>query len=215
MIGGSLATELDEDSYRLLNSCCNSQHQYWIGLLNKPNSCKDAGIGQNYQWLKRKDCKSAYPLQLVAQPNNQRCQGITVHVTTPNQFYPKAYEIDCSTPNRYICQLPVFSPANPYTRSTSLPANKPTNLIPGAVTSNNESILLHQEPSLNVAAIVGGVLGLLFLFILFVFIYRCFTKQKNLKSKKDNEKYFVDSVSKQKPLPIRSPSQKSCHIYCT
>ena len=208
--GGGLATKLDEESYALLNSCCNSQYQYWIGLLNSPDSCAD----QNYQWVMNQDCVSADPLIIATQPNNQECQGVTIAVTTLNQRIPTAYETDCTSPHRYICKIPL-SRTEEKLPFPLVPTIKPKVLITDAVTSTNLTSSNSSTASLNVAALVGGVLGFLLLFILFLFIYCRFCKNKKRKSKETKKRLFMHSASKPRCLPERSASQKSNHIYCT
>ena len=212
-LGGSLAVNLDEDDYSLLSSCRHSKVEYWIGLLNRPRVCRYRNEEDQYQWVNSSACSSARPLVIQPQPNNRRCQAVKIAFPTVEQKLPLAYETACDSWFRYICQIPKSKieqkPSTRVQKSFTPPSF-------GAATTPNSSLKI-SSPTLNVAALVGGVLGLVCLILLLAVIYQCFCKTKRSKetSKPVDHQCVVSSVNKSTSLPMRSPSQKSCHIYCT
>ena len=101
--GGSLASNLDAETYRMFHRCCPGGNHYWIGLFNQGN-CSD----DQFQWVTEKgSCTSAEPLNVVNQPNNINCQAIRTGLRTNGHgmSLPKAIDTDCIIGSRYICQF--------------------------------------------------------------------------------------------------------------
>ena len=103
-LGGNLAKNLNESIYRMLNKCCSTQQQYWIGLIDD-DICNNDGENR-FHWIgTTNECVNAGPLNLKLQ-NNDRCQAVLIQVHSPGRDIPQAKNVDCTNAQRFICQIP-------------------------------------------------------------------------------------------------------------
>ena len=100
--GGELATNLDENAYAFLNSCCADERLYWIGLV-KDKIC-DGNSTHSFHWVGNTTCIDASPLQVSLRGN--RCQAVYVQISSPGRYIPAANLGNCENYQRYICQYP-------------------------------------------------------------------------------------------------------------
>ena len=180
--GGTLATNLDYEVYRKINSCCTSQHDYWIGLKDDPVLCFSST--EPYHWIEEDSCHSGQPLNIRRQPNNIKCQAITVSINSVNQDLPRAYESDCPSQHHYICQLP-SSKMLPYTTPKVFGSLTATSAYSDSSTLDNSS--------LKIWMIAGGIIALAILVLLLIALCCFYHKKKTNKKKKQTIKRNIVS----------------------
>ena len=108
--GGTLARHLDDAAYRNLRSHVNDGTQYWIGLSNRhqhTNTTRDCLL-----WAGSQLCANVHPLQILNQPNSQRCRAVSVKWETNQQpSIPQPTITRCAIHKPFICQFPILRPA--------------------------------------------------------------------------------------------------------
>ena len=193
--GGSLASNLDAETYRMFQRCCPGGNQYWIGLFNQGN-CPD----DQFQWVTgKRSCTSVKPLNVNNQPNNMNCQAIRISLRTNDHgiSLPEAFDTDCTTASRYICQFRIpgakATPSETRFASTAtstimMPSEETTYFLPSSTTdiSNNE-----HDPGFVAGIIVASALLFLCVLALFV-IKRDYLKKRCQRS--ESNKYPVMSI---------------------
>ena len=177
--GGSLASNLDAETYRMFQRCCPSGNHYWIGLFNK-GECRD----DQFQWVVgKRSCASATPLDVDNQPNTMNCQAICIGLRTNDHgmSLPDAIDTDCIFGSRYICQfqIPTTKVAPSETRSVStatstitMRSEEATYFLPLSTTSS-----FKIDGGLIAGLAIGGAVALLFTLIMLIF---CKAKRKLL-----------------------------------
>ena len=193
--GGSLASNLDAETYRMFQRCCPGGNHYWIGLFNE-GECRD----DQFQWVVgKRSCTSATPLDVNNQPNNMNCQAIRIGLQTNDHgmSVPDAIETDCTSASRYVCQfqIPTSKAVSSETRSVStatstiiMRSEETTQFLPSSTTvfSNNK---------LDVGFVAGIIVAsaLLFLCVLALFVIkRDYLKRRCQRS--ESNKYPVMSM---------------------
>ena len=196
--GGSLASNLDAETYRMFHRCCPGGNQYWIGLFNQGN-CPD----DQYQWVTGEgSCASAEPLNVVSQPNNMNCQAIRIGLRTNDHgmSLPDGFVTDCTSASGYICQfqIPTTKAAPPETRFAStatsaimMSSEKTTQFLPFSTT-----LLSHNELDTGYAAGIIVASALLFLCILALFVIKRDYLKKRCQRNESTE-YPVKSIQEQ------------------
>ena len=197
--GGTLAKYLDDDAYIKLNKCCRTSNQYWIGLVDK-DECSN-NLNGSYKWEGDTTCSNARPLNVIDQPNNQRCQAVTirVHPNSGEGSIPSALETDCGNAQRYICQFPVSSTSPPPTSTRSLETTQKittgkslltftskTSTYSSSLTTTTTSTPVDAQGAFNAGLTVGlAIGGLVLLTVALILLVFCLIQKGYLKKMKD------------------------------
>ena len=181
--GGSLASNIEESTYRFFNECCRDAYRFWIGL-SDTNQCTDSI--ERYNWNDETNhCTSESPLNVLNQPNESGCQAIAIDLEPSRSgegTIPNATELDCSVANRFICQYEKPSTASPTfstAPTTFLTSSGGTNTtITNATCTTFPSTTNPKPAGLGFAIIAVGVLLLLVIVLLCAI---CLARRRHLK----------------------------------
>ena len=177
--GGSLASNLDAETYRMFQRCCPGGNHYWIGLFNQGN-CSD----DQFQWVTEEgSCTNAEPLNVFNQPNGMNCQAIRIALLTNDHgmSLPDAFDTDCTSAGRYICQFQISTTKAAPSESRSLStatstitmrSEEATCFLPLSTTS-----LFEVDGGLIAGLAIGGAVALLLMLIMLIL---CKAKKKPL-----------------------------------
>ena len=218
---GSLASNLDRDTYLKFNKCCSNApgRQFYLGLVAN-GQCNQNSLGQ-FQWVGSSKCNDGRPLNLqsfLVLP----CQAATIITQINKSRLPTSLVLDCSIPQRYICQFrlnPTSFPTVPTTptteKSTKLPSSKIALLLSptvassftptieratenkrssGAIVSTSTTVSNDVASSnyVFIAGVVVGVVVLTFLLALFL-CWVLLLKQKRTKKSEINQQLASSS----------------------
>ena len=157
-LGGNLAKNLNEFIYMNLNKCCSTQIQYWIGLVDD-NNCENRGRNR-YHWIGTTDkCVNDGPLNLRPQ-NNDRCQAVHIQVHSPGRDIPQAQIADCTSAQRFICQIPkstILTTTTTRQISTTAMSQRSSSLL--YTSSSKTTSFIDQTRRTTVPSVDGGVIG--------------------------------------------------------
>ena len=177
--GGSLASNLNAETYQMFHRCCPGGNRYWIGLFNE-GECRD----DQFQWVTGEGlCTSAEPLNVNNQPNNMNCQAIRIGLRTNDHgmSLPDAIDTDCTSSSRYICQfqIPTTKVVPSESRSVStatstitMRSEEATYFLPLSTTSS-----FKIDGGLIAGLAIGGAVAFLLTLIMLIF---CRAKRKLL-----------------------------------
>lgn len=103
---GTLATNLNEASFKHINSCCKqilANEYYWIGLYKTKHTCNNNGKN-NFLWVASdRSCTAAEPLKLVRYMPKNMCLGVKIRISKTDKV-PEAAISYCTTDVKYICE---------------------------------------------------------------------------------------------------------------
>ena len=185
-LGGNLAKNLNKSIYRMLNNCCSTQQQYWIGLIDD-DICNNDGENP-FHWIgTTNECVNAGPFNLIPQ-NNDRCQAVHIQVHSPGRDIPQAQIADCTSAQRFICQIP---------KSTIPTTTTAIKTSPTAISQTSSSLLYTSlskttsfidqtrrttTPSVDGGVIGGVVVSCLVMLMLLIIMYLWRFKKKEVNS---------------------------------
>ena len=193
--GGSLASNLDAETYRMFQRCCPGGNHYWIGLFNE-GECQD----DQFQWVVgKRSCTSAEPLDVDNQPNNMNCQAIRIGLRTNvhGMSLPDAIDTDCTSASRYVCQfqIPTSKAVSSETRSVSTAIS--TIMVRSEETtqflSSSTTVLSNNKLDTGVVAGIIVASALLLLCVLGLFVLKRDYLKKRCQGSESN-KYPVMSM---------------------
>ena len=175
--GGSLASELDCDAYKVINNCLSvdSACHFFIELVRETNNlCKNVS------------------LQVMSSKEDPQCVTII-----KRDIFPNAKAVNCNETNCYICQTkipPSVTLTNPTKKSTTskpmlLTSNK---IIPSTSSTVNDDAAAAAFNTLLIPVVIGVVV----LTIMLLLIVLCFflNKQRCLK-RFQNSKELQTSIN--------------------
>ena len=196
--GGSLASNLDTETYRMFHRCCPGGNHYWIGLFNEGN-CPD----DQFQWVSGEgSCTSAEPLKVINQPNNMKCKAVRIGLRTNDHgmSLPDAFDTDCTSATRYICQFQKSTTkvapsetgfAFTATSTITMRSEETTQFLPSSTT-----VLSDSELDTGFVAGIIVASALLFLFVLAFFVIKRYYLKKRCQ-RNESTKYPVMSIREQ------------------
>ena len=204
--GKLLTHNLSADDYRSLNECCDSRENYRSGLAWANNNCRSNETAP-YSWSARpyrSTCVDGSPLNIQLPTNRTGCWSATITFGGDNNNSFHSNWTRCSASLPYICQK-----ENLVQNTTLQAVNVPTistisSATPKTSAAPKNSLLTPSQPtSSNAAAIVGAILGILFILVLVILflIFRRSQKYATVKNgiRKRRERLFAHFSKSVKP----------------
>ena len=212
----TLAKNLNRKAYSKINSCCQNQVTYWIGL--RTSSACRSNRTHPLNWVGETKCRTVHPLQNVIVQDITRCQAILLQVNTPGSDVPHAFANECQTKLRYICQktVPPTTTKKTTTPTTTAPRKTATTKSFERTTAvlSSEMSNMNKAGSIDAATIAAVVVSVsLLLLILLLILYLWKYKRTDLKKLK-RFGFNKQSIPSHPPVYPNLSAVVEAPVYC-